>query len=100
MGTKTFKTTTTTRVFDLSFLDRKQLVFKPAVIQVLNDFPEGMWWEATAYTWNGNAPAGFMSAFMELKEKHGWEKYAAGIVVAKGANQSRRPTLRFLRDDT
>ena len=82
--------------FDLSFLDRKQLVFKPAVLQVLDDFPEGMWWEATAYTWNGNAPAGFMSSFLELKKKHGWEKYAAGIVIAKGANQSKRPTLRFL----
>ena len=95
-GNENFQDNNNNKSFDLSFLDRKQLVFKPAVIQVLNDFPEGMWWEATAYTWNGNAPAGFMSAFMELKKKHGWEKYAAGIVIAKGANQSKRPTLRFL----
>ena len=95
-GDENFQDNNNNKDFDLSFLDRKQLVFKPAVLQVLDEYPEGMWWEATVYTWNGNAPGGFMSSFLELKKKHGWEKYAAGIVIAKGSNQHKRPTLRFL----
>lgn len=94
-GDESFQDNTNTK-FNLSFLESKQLVYKPAILQVLTDFPESMWWEATVYTWNGNAPGGFLASFMQLKQQHGWERYAAGLVIARGANQHKRPTLRFL----